>query len=182
MRRKLFIFTFTVVFLLFCVNTYAITGLTFTRSGNNFIYSNDPECFGIHRDELVYLWGTSLGTSYKDVEFYHNLYNGWDNNDSCRVGVAILNSNSTTATITYKGGSIIALDNNGSTDSLFLEYTPYALKSYFDASTQTIDIPPYTSMFVWVKDFNLEPGYSKTANFKYILPGGNHGNFDVSFD
>ena len=25
-------------------------------------------------------------------------------------------------------------------------------------------------------------GDNSTANFKYILPGGNHGNFDVSFD
>lgn len=144
--------------LFFSFTSYALTGSTFSSSGNHLIYVNNPESFGLNASELVYLYGTNLGNSYKDVEFYHHLYNAWSNSGACRVGVAIMNKGPKPATITYKGSCTATVDGY---NFAVIEDTSQVLKNFQNAKYQTVILNPGEKKIVWSDDFKFTPGFSE---------------------
>ena len=141
---------------IFSDEAFAFTGTTFTSAGNNFVYSDNPEAFSLSTADCTYLYGTSLGSSFKDVEFYHILYNSYNNSGACRVGVAIRNSNASSTTITYKGSCTATLYSG---DSSSLDVTPSVLVNFQNASYSTLIIPAYGSAIVYADNFNFTPNY-----------------------
>ncbi|AEY66878.1 hypothetical protein [Clostridium sp. BNL1100] len=144
--------------LFFSFTSYALTGSTFSSSGNHLIYVNNPESFGLNAGDLVYLYGTNLGNSYKDVEFYHHLYNAWSNAGACRVGVAIMNKGPKPAKITYKGSCTATLDGY---NFAVIEDTSQVLKNFQKAKYQTVILNPGEKKIVWSDDFRFTPGFSE---------------------
>ncbi|PKM58539.1 MAG: hypothetical protein CVU98_00345 [Firmicutes bacterium HGW-Firmicutes-3] len=142
-----------------------VTPIDYTgqSSGNSLIYSDSPERFGLQNSSLVYLYGRSLGTSYKDVEYYHWLNNNSTQYDKCRIGVAIQNTTSSSVTITYKGAhtSLDVSATASNIDTLALGKTPAVLVNYLNASTKTITIQAGKSAIVWANDFQFKPGHQK---------------------
>ncbi len=144
--------------LFFSFTSYALTGSTFSSSGNHMIYVNNPESFGLNASELVYLYGTNLGNSYKDVEFYHHLYNAWSNSGACRVGVAMMNKGPKPAIITYKGSCTATVDGY---NFAVIEDTSQVLKNFQNAKYQTVILNPGEKKIVWSDDFKFTPGFSE---------------------
>ena len=133
MKKTNLIRLICIIFILcvfFSFTAYALTGSTFSSSGNHLIYVNNPESFGLNSEDLVYLYGTNLGNSYKDVEFYHHLYNAWSNAGACRVGVAIMNKGPKPAKITFKGSCTATLDGY---NFAVIEDTSQVLRSFQNA-------------------------------------------------
>lgn len=153
-----FIFTILPLCLFFSFTSYALTGSTFSSSGNHLIYVNNPESFGLNSGDLIYLYGTDLDNSYKDVEFYHHLYNSWSNAGACRVGVAITNKGSEPAIITYKGSCTATLDGY---NFAVIEDTAQVLKNFQNAEYQTVTLNPGEKKIVWSDDFRFTPGFSE---------------------
>lgn len=143
-----------VICLLFSFTAYALTGATFTSEGNNFVYINNPESFSLNPDKLVYMYGTTLGTSFKDIEFYNHLYNGWRNSGACRVGVAIMNKGPKAAAITFKGSSTATVDGY---NFAVLDDTSKVLKNFQNATYKTITIKPGEKKIIWSDDFKFTP-------------------------
>ena len=97
----------------------AKTPLSFSRTGNNFVYSDNPESFTLSPDNLYSLWGGNLTASYKEFEMYHMLNNGWGNNASIYAGIAVYNSTRSTVTVTYKESTAsLDIDPQSQSDAL----------------------------------------------------------------
>lgn len=159
--------------MMFCTPAFAITGTTFTSSGNNFIYADNPESFNLSPDSLVWLYGASLSTSYKDVEIYNRYWNAYLGTGLCRTGVALWNQSSSTATITYKGNSI-AIDDGSTIGAI--NNCPSVLKNFLDSSYSTITLQPGEKRIVWSKDWQFKSDSCKfvygRAQFKSSLSSG----------
>ncbi len=167
------IFIIFTLCLFFSFTSYALTGSFFSNSGNNLIYVNNPESFGLNAGDLVYLYGTNLGDSYKDVEFYHHLYNAWSNSGACRVGVAMVNKGPKPAIITFKGSCTATIDGYNFS---VIEDTAQVLKNFQNAKYQTVILNPGEKKIVWSDDFKFTPGFSEfvygRAQFKSSQKSG----------
>lgn len=104
------------------------------------------------------MYGTNLGNSYKDVEFYHHLYNSWSNAGACRVGVAIMNKGPNPAIITYKGSCTATVDGY---NLAVIEDTSQVLKNFQNAKYKTVRLNPGEKKIVWSDDFRFTPGFSE---------------------
>ena len=135
--------------------------LTFASSGEHLIYSDNKEDFTVSNTSKNYLWEFGVGTSYKDVEMYHLLYNGNDHSP-LRVGIAVQNTNAsgTSATITYKCATA---NLNSAGDGLALTVTPNALRTFLNASYQTKTISGQTSAFLCGYSGSFASGCPKFA-------------------
>lgn len=139
----------------------SISGMTFTKNSTNFIYSDSPEAFTVSSNSLLYQWGCSIGTSFKDFEMYHHLYNGDMGNTQFRAGIAVQNLNSSAITITYicAGNAINESSSDG--DSKALTVTPNVLKTYLNSSTKTITVPAKSVKYIDGYTGNFTKGYAK---------------------
>lgn len=137
--------------------TSAYTPLKFNEngSGNNFIYSNNPESLYGFNYGIRYLYGSSLQTSYKDVEFYHTIFKKSYFSFEAKIGVAIYNGNYRTIKVTCKKGTILALNaDNDFIDQKKLTRTPTPLVDFMNSTkTEEIYIPSRSARILWVKDF-----------------------------
>jgi len=138
----------------------SIQGMTFTKNSQNFIYSDNPESFTVSSNSLLYQWGCSVGTSFKDFEMYHHLWNGDMGNTAFRTGIAVQNLNSSSVNITYKCKSD-SEDEGNSGDNLALTITPNVLKNFLEANTTTISIPANSIKYVDGCTGNFTKGSSK---------------------
>ena len=147
--------------------------ITLSSSGEHLIYCDNPEAFSVHNNSVVYLWGAGIGTTYKDVEMYHRFYNGWNNSSQLKMGIAIRNSNSTAATITYKcaSGSL-----NGGGDSSALSTTPGVIRTFLNKSTSTASVPANGTIYLCGFTGNFVQGSSKFAFIRARLKSSKASN------
>ena len=112
----------------------AKTPLSFSRTGNNFVYSDNPESFTLSPDNLYSLWGGNLTASYKEFEMYHMLNNGWGNNASIYAVIAVYNSTRSTVTVTYKESTAsLDIDPQSQSDALACPATT-SMQQYYHES------------------------------------------------
>lgn len=147
-------------------NPTPTAGLSFTNAGNNLIYCDNPEAFGVSPSTLACMWGASVGTAFKDVELYTNIYNGFNNNSAYRFGIAVQNTTGSAVTITYKyaGNACFSDAENGS-----LSITGAVQRSFLTASTKTKSIPAGSTAILDCTDKYFKTGLSAWIYFHGCL-------------
>lgn len=136
------------------------TKLTFAKSGNYFVYSDNPESFGLVPDALHYMWGGSINQNKKTIDFelYHHLWNGWNDNKELRAGIALQNTTSSAITVTWKYEAT-AQDSSG--DANARAYTPDVLKKFMDKSPTKFTVPAHSVLVLPGVTGHFNKGYAK---------------------
>lgn len=149
MLRKRVCITLIATFLLLSTlssASAATIGLDFGSQGIEYVFSANPEQIlsttGDH-----YTIDKTLYTGYTyDVELYHT---NWSNQNK-RIGVALYNPNSSTATITVNAK---AIGNSAAGEVNELDVTPALVEQYaLGQGATTISIPAYGYTFLMYQD------------------------------
>lgn len=131
-----------------------------TDSGNAFIFSDSPEEVKLKdNNQLIYMWGTSLGSDFKDVEMYHHVLKG-DATGTMRFGVAIWNAGTSATTITYKQNGVI--QDGYISGNQFMQPIANQLCQFFSSRTaEQILYPNSISFFTYdtTMDYNKSIWY-----------------------
>lgn len=132
-----------------------------TNSGNNFVYSDNPEYLSTSYYDMHYLWGCSLGVAYKDVECYQVLTNGQVTSTAqCRVGVGVQNTTNSTVTIYYRSNGA---SMNNSSDASAQVLTRDVLTNFQNAGSSYLSttISPYNVKYIFGITDNFAANTSK---------------------
>lgn len=178
---------FSVTCCAFAADASSITPATFSQSGNKLVYSDSPESFTLTGNCLQYLYGTGLKSPYtskgveyyKDVEYYHDFYNGSGTSKN-RIGMVVQNLSSNTIRVYIKescsswsskstkdsNGKIIKkeyINTKDDTDiaSNTVDICQKDLCAFENATTKDYyDIAPHQSQIVWDNKFQFVKGQS----------------------